>query len=453
MRLFFVVHGFPPDQPGVWTAHHVRELAPRHDICVFVLATDPAREHFEQWQTFDQGALVWRLNNLRVDHLRGFANPQIDDMFDYALGYFSPDIVHYEHVIGLSATLLTRAHGRGIPSVLALYDYYWVCPRVNLVRGDHSLCDGPSHAFDCVTCMDGPGIPPPADRVLAGATSNGRGVALPRRVALSRTALARRIRPVANRGGGDDLVAPQPWWHHLHDYRLNAMRALIEYPDVITACSDSLRDDMTRLLGLPAGRIRTVSLGVPPLPAPAEHTPHERVRVRYLGVIAPHKGLHVLARAATELAGLPVEFHLHGTAEPPYLASVLAEHPAIVHHGPYGRADLAGILGETDVLVLPTLSRETFSFVIREAALARVPVVASHLGSIPDFIRDGENGLLVPPGSVADLAAALRRLAGDPGLRSRLGGSAPTIRSIGDYSAEMVGIYAELHRGAQESGA
>lgn len=453
MRLFFVVHGFPPDQPGVWTYHHVRALAARHEVCVFALATDPAREQFEQWQSLDQNVLVWRLNNLWVDHLRGFANPRIDDMVDYALGYFSPDVVHVEHVIGLSATLLTRAHQRGLPSVLALYDYYWVCPRVNLVRGDHSLCDGPSHAFDCVTCVDGPGIPPPAGRGLASADSDGLVVTPARRGAPHRPALARRIHSAVNGGGASHPRAPQPWWHHLHDYRLNAMRALIDYPDLITACSDSLRDDLTRMLGISPGRIRTVSLGVPPLPGPAGHVAHERVRVRYLGVIAPHKGLHVLAKAANLLADLPVEFHLHGAAEPPYLANVLAEHPAIVHHGPYRRDDLARILSETDVLVLPTLSRETFSFVIREAALAGVPVVASRLGSIPDFIRDGENGLLTPPGAVADLAAALRRLANDPALRARLGAASSAIRSIGEYSAEMEGLYADLRRQARERGA
>jgi glycosyltransferase involved in cell wall biosynthesis len=51
-------------------------------------------------------------------------------------------------------------------------------------------------------------------------------------------------------------------------------------------------------------------------------------------------------------------------------------------------------------------------------------IVASRVAGIPDVIADGENGLLVPPGDVAALRAALTRLAGDDALRARLGAAA-----------------------------
>ncbi|HEY7908038.1 MAG TPA: glycosyltransferase, partial [Thermomicrobiales bacterium] len=414
MRILFVVHGFPPEQPGVWTYHHAHALAAHHEVCAFVFTPDSERKQFEQWQYLDGPVLVWRFNNVHINHLRGFANPEIDAIFDYALEYFKPDVVHFEHLIGLSATMLTRTYRRTIPSVLALYDYYWVCPRINLVRGDYSLCPGPSHAFDCVTCIEGPGDPPPAPR--------RPGDSLPDVTPGSPTT----IRSVASTVDDPPVV---PWHLMLHDYRLGSMRVLLDYPDVITACSDSLRDDLTEMTGLPPGHIRTVSLGLPPLSQPVERTPSERVRIRYLGSILPHKGIHVLAEAATLLTDLPVEIHLHGAGEPKYLEEIRSRSAAIVHHAPYQHDQLAGILSETDIVVLPTLSRETFSFVIREAAQAGVPVVASRLGSIPEYIRDGESGLLVPPGSVEALAAALRRLVTDADLRARLAAAAAPIRS------------------------
>lgn len=451
MRLLFVTHGFPPEQPGVWTYHHAHQLAARHEICVFALATDPTRRHFEQWQLLDGNILVWRLNNLRVDHLRGFSDHQIDDMFEYALEYFSPDVVHFEHLIGLSATMPTRTYKRGIPSVLALYDYYWVCPRVNLVRGDYSLCNGPSHSFDCVTCLEGPGIAPPPIRQRIDSPGPQLGdPAAPSRVAAHQDVPREGIPPTA--GAADDLsrVVTEPWRILLHDYRLNALRALSEYPDVITACSDSLRADLTSMGELPPGRIRTVSLGIPPLPGTVERQASDRVHIRYLGVTAPHKGVHVFAQAAKLLADLPVEFHLHGPAISQYLAEVLGEYPALTYHDTYDRDELVQILRATDVLVLPTLARETFSLVLREATLARVPVVASAIGAIPEFIRDGENGLLFPPGSVVDLAAALRRIVVDPDLRARLVGPVTAVRSLAAYSTEMEDIYSSLIAKSQE---
>jgi glycosyltransferase involved in cell wall biosynthesis len=73
-----------------------------------------------------------------------------------------------------------------------------------------------------------------------------------------------------------------------------------------------------------------------------------------------------------------------------------------------------------DVFVLPSRF-EGFPLSIVEAMLARLPVVATTVGSVPEAVREGETGLLVPPDDAAALAAALGRLLADPALRSRLG--------------------------------
>ena len=53
--------------------------------------------------------------------------------------------------------------------------------------------------------------------------------------------------------------------------------------------------------------------------------------------------------------------------------------------------------------------------------LAGLPVVASAVGSVPEAVREGETGLLVPPDDEAALTAALRRLLAEPSVRLRLG--------------------------------
>jgi glycogen(starch) synthase len=94
--------------------------------------------------------------------------------------------------------------------------------------------------------------------------------------------------------------------------------------------------------------------------------------------------------------------------------------------------------------VLPSIWPETFSIVLREALSAGLPVVASRIGAIPELIRDGENGLLVSPGSVDELAAALERLAREPGLRQCLVSVPTPIRSVADYAGELEQIYLAL---------
>jgi hypothetical protein len=88
------------------------------------------------------------------------------------------------------------------------------------------------------------------------------------------------------------------------------------------------------------------------------------------------------------------------------------------------REDVETVLGAADALAVPSTRPEPLGLVALEAAAAGVPVVASAHGGLPEIVRDGETGLLVPPGDRAALAAALRRLADDPSLGPRLGEAA-----------------------------
>jgi len=86
------------------------------------------------------------------------------------------------------------------------------------------------------------------------------------------------------------------------------------------------------------------------------------------------------------------------------------------------QTDIGALTQALDVAVLPSL-REAQGLALLEAMAARRPVVASAVGGIPETIRDGVDGLLVPPADPDALAAAVIRLAGDAQLRDRLAAS------------------------------
>ena len=100
------------------------------------------------------------------------------------------------------------------------------------------------------------------------------------------------------------------------------------------------------------------------------------------------------------------------------------------------RADARALTGLLDVLVVPSLT-EGSPLIVLEAMAARVPVVASAVGGIPDQVRHGEEGVLVPPDDPDALAGALGALLGDPDHAHRLG-EAGRRRTENEFSHEAL---------------
>jgi len=81
---------------------------------------------------------------------------------------------------------------------------------------------------------------------------------------------------------------------------------------------------------------------------------------------------------------------------------------------------------------------EGLGVALLQASACGVPIVASRTGGIPEVVRHGETGELVAPGDVPALAAALRRLLGDAGLRQRYGSAARRLVEAEFSAAAMV---------------
>jgi glycosyltransferase involved in cell wall biosynthesis len=93
---------------------------------------------------------------------------------------------------------------------------------------------------------------------------------------------------------------------------------------------------------------------------------------------------------------------------------------SVVFLGHVDRDTLALEYSRARCFCLPTV-QEGFGLVFAEAMAAGLPVVACRAAAVPEVVRDGETGLLVPPRTPAALAAALERMLGDDGLRKEMG--------------------------------
>jgi glycosyltransferase involved in cell wall biosynthesis len=123
----------------------------------------------------------------------------------------------------------------------------------------------------------------------------------------------------------------------------------------------------------------------------------------FLGTLAAHKGPH-LVREAWARSGVRRGLRVHGPAgpDPAYVA-------AVPNDGPLAAAEVPRRLGTARALVLGSIWPENAPLVILEARAAGCPIVAPAVGGIPEFVQDGVDGWLYPPGDVDALADRLRR--------------------------------------------
>jgi glycosyltransferase involved in cell wall biosynthesis len=151
--------------------------------------------------------------------------------------------------------------------------------------------------------------------------------------------------------------------------------------------------------------------------------PAGRLVVGAAGRLSPEKGFDLLIRAAHRLLLARHDLELwiagEGDAEP-HLRSLVAELRVADRVRLLGyRGDLRPVYEAMDVFALSSV-REGLPNVVLEAMALEVPVVATRVNGVPRLVRDGEDGVLVNPGSAQDLAAGLARLLGDAGARARL---------------------------------
>ena len=179
------------------------------------------------------------------------------------------------------------------------------------------------------------------------------------------------------------------------------------------------------------GAIAPVSGALPRMAPPAERP----LRIGFIGVHDPIKGLDTLAAAAQRLAGEPVEFLIAGAGQSDYAKALPERFPA-QNTRFLGWTKPDAFLPEIDVLAVPSLFREPFGRVVIEAFAHGVPVIGARSGGIPETIQPGVNGALLAPGDDAALAEQIMAYAKDRTLVATQ--SAGALAAAARYSPDLI---------------
>ena len=444
MRVLFAVHQFFPESRAgveVVTLSLARELKARgHEP--FVLAARRTVPHSDlgPGQTEDyeyEGVPVRRVGRPAEGLFRpyelNYTNREMAKKAGEYAREVSPDVVHAMHLQGLSADVLPVFKGQGSPVVFTASDFWTVCPVVDLRRHDGVMCRGPevSHCVRCIASRSTDGRVKKAAGLVPGAVPAIAD-------SLSRTPLSRRSLPLRQVGA----VRERPAY----------IREKMGHVDRILVYTRLTRE-LLLANGVGGEKISVSHYGVdtPHLSGvAARRRPSRTLRVGFVGTLAPHKGPDTLVRAFGMLPGsVDATLSLHGGGEGygdylRRLKDLAGGDGRISFPGHFPRGELAGVLAGLDVLVVPSRWYENAPGVIFEAFAAGMPVVATDLGGMSEFVRHGGNGLLFALEDAGDLARQLRRLAEEPGLLARLQNGVGPVKTTGEYAGELLSLYGTL---------
>ncbi|MEA2825967.1 MAG: hypothetical protein QOG43_406 [Actinomycetota bacterium] len=401
MRIVVVSAHFPPNFVSGGTLQPQRLAqglrARGHDVSVYA-GWLGERPPLESWEDVDGTGLPvrWVVSGRWIGwgDERNFDNPDVGAHFAAHLAQVRPDVVHLHALQSLGGNLVPIAAAAGAKVVVTMHDFWWCCPRQFLVDRTMHPCSLVVAAGCCPCEVD-------------------------------RDWLDDRNRRLTTMLAGADLIlAP------------SASAARVLAANGVDPARLEVDEN-----GLPDGARAPTSVASV-RSAPGGGGP---VRFLFTGGTNPMKGGQVLFDAARRMASLPGwRLTAYGWDGPARDDQVAPPPPAdrlpVDILPPFDPADQDAVYAGADVVVVPSLMRESYSIVTREALTRGLPVVCTDTLGPEEVVNHGGNGLVVPAGDGPALAAALRSLVAEPGLLDRLRAGCQPPLPVRSIDAQVDGL-------------
>jgi len=448
-RIVQVVHGFLPGHPyGTenYTYHLSKELQKISKVYIFCWEQRGLfGKGFSKDELFD-GLPVRRLYYDPPSTFEGtYRNYFVDREFERFLDVINPDIVHFQHLVRLSASMVEVVRRRRIPTILTLHDFWFLCPQVQLLTNDNQICSGPDSNAKCANCEK---IFHTYGKLQSFKGRIGKFLeyfpellkTLKKLVPSSfKTALKEKLLKthLATSSITPDMIAK----------RSRFLRDILNKVDVILAPSKFLREKFIDY-EIAKNRIVRLAHGI-------DHRPlvnfgkefSNRFRFGFVGHVSEHKGIRVLIKAFNRIKEDNVALSIFGPYRQSYLSKLRRElkiDSRITFYGPFNNREISSVFSKIDVLVYPSIWYENQPIAILEALIAKIPVITSNIGGMAELVQDGITGLLFEAGNPEDLSQKMVSLINNPPLLRELSETPRQVKTIEKNAEELNEIYDSL---------
>jgi glycosyltransferase involved in cell wall biosynthesis len=456
MKLLLATYNLPPDTYGgteVYLESLTGELV-RRGHSVELLAGSAKRHSGSGRFSLECGTCwglpAWRMSadgsRFSMPEMYTTRCPDLRAHWAEWLPRHRPDLLHvHGHTLAISVSLMQAAAELGIPMVFSLNNAPLLCPRGDFLTWRGVACDGRAELLKCMSCVT-------ATRCGAGefgASSASRflGAAAGAMMAAATPLLSRLPVPETRAWSTLSSALHYPGLQRMY---FDSQREMLAIPSRWHVFSRFSRQSLI-LNGVPPERILLLRYPLPDSSQGSDLLPRVKrggkMRLGFFGRFHHVKGIPVLLDAVRRLPDAPLQLEIYGQAQGSGEAAMeervrcaAAQDSRIVWRGRIPHSDQPEALARLDVLVVPSLWVETGPLTVLEAFAARVPVLGSDLSGINEWVEEGRNGWLFPPGNGAVLAEKIARLCEDPALLETAR-HFPPLDSIVTHAAGIMEIY------------
>ncbi len=415
-----MTQGYPPERVGgveVYVKGLAREMSSSHEVFVFGRGLAKGKSNGEFYEEQDGKVKVTRVFvDLREikEYKDIYMRPWLEDAFSDYLGRVQPEVVHIQHLGGLSLGMVKTAKKAGVPVVMTLSDHQPYCPLGQRITKDKRVCKT-FNLDDCLECIK------------------------PQTVGLSGRA-AKLASYLLGKEKGKNLL--RQMHEDIADNFFNVSSFIMP--------SESHRDLMVEAgVDFEKTHVLPYGLDLSLLDKVKERPSGEPVkRFGYLGTLIPSKGVEDVIMAYKRMKTPGCSLHIYGEALPYHgitdydqRLAEMARSADISFYGPYQPHEIARVLENIDALVMPSRWYESYGITIREAFRAKRPVIVSDIGGFTEAVDHMKNGLKYPAGDVYELAQLMDMLAADAPLSEKLTQAGGPITSIPDHCDKLLELY------------
>ena len=330
------------------------------------------------------------------------------EVYEKFLSEVKPDIIHIHTLMGLHREFLDVAKELNIKIIYTTHDYFGICPKVNLIDFKGEVCSDYNYGQRCLKCNYN------SYSMIMIYIMQSKLYRL-----LKNNSVVKKIRTFkknniksSNIISSDELdkiyLKNNDDYIKLRKYYLS----MLEIMDYIHFNSTVAKEIYSNYINNLKGEVISITHSDIKISnrAKTHFNKSDKLRISYLGPMEKYKGFYLLKESLDKLLEDGInnwKLNTYGDD-----SKIFTNNDNYENHGKYLYEDLSKIFENTDVVVVPSIWKETFGFIGLEALSHRVPVIISDNAGVKDVIKHYKTGIIFSP-NVKNLSRLIENLVKD----------------------------------------